>query len=102
MKKSNEIEIKYFKILIQTYKYEESQNNINYNVIQNLKNGEEIFKKIISKIYESIFREGKNYISFLKNIQSISYTNSFKNNFFFKWLYIKYIQKRYFWTSIIN
>ena len=30
LKKSNELEMKYFKILINTYKYEEIQNNINY------------------------------------------------------------------------
>ena len=43
LKKSNELEMKFFKILIDSYKYEESQNNLNYNVIQNLKNFEEIF-----------------------------------------------------------
>ena len=43
LKKSNELEIKFFKLLINTYKYEESQNNINYNVIQNLKDFEETF-----------------------------------------------------------
>ena len=43
LKKSNELEMKFYKLLIYTYKYEENQNNINYNVIQNLKNFEEIF-----------------------------------------------------------
>ena len=36
MKKSSETEMKFFKILTHTFKYEESQNNLNYNVIQNL------------------------------------------------------------------
>ena len=35
--------MKFYKILINTYKYEEIQYNLNYNVIHNLKNFEEIF-----------------------------------------------------------
>ena len=35
--------MKFFKILVNTFKYEESQNNINYNIIQNLKNFDEVF-----------------------------------------------------------
>ena len=38
IKKLSELEMKFYKILISTYQYEESLNNINYNVIQNLKN----------------------------------------------------------------
>ena len=75
LKKSSEIEIKYFKILINTYKYEEIQNNLNYNVIQNLKNFDEIFTKNKSNIYEKIYKEGNKYISFLQNIyQNIGQT----------------------------
>ena len=82
LKKSSEIEIKYFKILINTYKYEEIQNNLNYNVIQNLKNFDEIFTKNKSNIYEKIYKEGNKYISFLQNIyQNIGQTNLFQNNF---------------------
>ena len=82
MKKSSELEIKLFKILIDTYKYEENKNNLNYNVIQNLKSFEEIFGLNKSQMYEKIFKEGKKYISFLQNIlQSFVQTNLMKNNF---------------------
>ncbi len=40
LKKSSELEMKFLKILLLTYKYEENQNNLNFNVIQNLKNFE--------------------------------------------------------------
>ena len=33
LKKSNELEMKLFKLLLNTYKYEENHNNMNYNVI---------------------------------------------------------------------
>ena len=82
LKKSNELEIKLFKLLINTYKYEENQNNINYNVIQNLKNFEEILGISKIQLYEKIFKEGKKYISFLQNFRKdIGQTNLFKNNF---------------------
>ena len=82
LKRSNELEMKLFKILIHTYKYEESQNNINYNVIKNLKNYEEIFGLNKSEMYEKIFKEGKKYISFLRNIrENIGLTNLMKTNF---------------------
>jgi len=82
LKKTSEIEIKYFKLLIKTYQYEEIQNNLNYNVIQNLINFDEIFTINKSNIYEKIYKEGTKYISFLQNIyQNIDQTNLIKNNF---------------------
>ena len=82
LKKSSELEIKFFKILIYSFKYEESQNNINYNIIQNLKNLEEIFGINKASIYEKIYKEGIKYTSFLQNIShNIGQTNLFKNNF---------------------
>ena len=82
LKKSSEIEMKFFKILTHTFKYEESQNNINYNVIQNLKNFDEIFGINKTQIYENIYKEGMKYISFLQNIyQNIGQINLFKDNF---------------------
>ena len=57
LKKSSETEIKFFKILTHTFKCEESQNNLNYNVIQNLKNFEKIFGKNKAKNYEKIYKE---------------------------------------------
>ena len=81
LKKSYELEIKFFKLLIHTYKYEESQNNMNYNVIQNLKNFEEIFGLNQIKLYEKIFKEGKKYITFLHNISAkIDQTNLLTTN----------------------
>jgi hypothetical protein len=40
LKESSELEIKFIKILLFSYQYEEKQNNLNYNIIQNLKNFE--------------------------------------------------------------
>ena len=40
LKESNELEMKFIKILFNCYKYEENQNNLNYNVVQNLKDFE--------------------------------------------------------------
>ena len=74
--------MKFFRLLLHTYKYEESQNNMNYYVIQNLKNFEEIFGLNKIQLYEKIFKEGKKYISFLQNIrQNIGETNLLKTNF---------------------
>ena len=82
LKKENELEMKFFKILFNTFKYEESLNNINYNVIQNLKNFEEIFGLNKIQMYEKIFKEGKKYISFLQNLrESIGQINLLKHNF---------------------
>ena len=79
LKKTRELELKFFKILFYTYEYEETQKNINYNAIQNLRNLEELIK---TKIYENIYKEGKNFISFLQNINlSIEQINLFKKNF---------------------
>ena len=64
LKKSNELEMKFFKILVNAYEYEESQNNVNYNVIKNIKNFEEILKK--SEKYEKIYKEGKTIFHFYK------------------------------------
>ena len=57
LKKLNELEIKYYKLLVNTYKYEENQNNLNYNIIKNIKNFEEIFGLNKIKIYEDIFKK---------------------------------------------
>ena len=45
MKKSSELEIKYFNMLFNTFKYEENHNNNIYNVIHNINNFNEIFQK---------------------------------------------------------
>ena len=61
LKRSNELEIKLYKLLINTYKYEESQNNLNYNVIQNIKNFEEIFGLNKIQMYGEIYFIFKKY-----------------------------------------
>jgi len=77
LKKSSESEIKFFKILAHTFKSEEGQKNLNYNVIQNLKNFDEVFSQSKAPIYEHIYKEGMKYISFLQNIyQNIGLTGS--------------------------
>ena len=82
LKKSCELEMKFFKILISTFKFEESQKNLNYNIIQNLKNFEDIFIKSKAQIYDKIYKEGMKFISFLEdNSNNIGQTNHFKNNF---------------------
>ena len=84
--------MKFYKILINTYKYEESQKNINYNIIQNLKNFSQKFELNKINIYEKVYKEGMKYISFLKNIQQNNGPiNLIKNNIIFILLLIKYI-----------
>ena len=81
LKKSSELEMKFIKILLSAYEYEQNQNNLNYNVIQNLKNFEKIFKSNKIDIYDKIYEESKRYISFFdkfQNYQSNSFTNNFK------------------------
>ena len=90
-----ESEIKFFKILLYSYDYEENQNNLNYNIIGNLKDFENKFDSNQSKIYERVYEESDNYISFIKSSMNII-SNPFKKNF--KQLeehtdYISYIDK---------
>ena len=81
IKKSSELEMKFIKILLLSYKCEEKQNNLNFNIIQNLKNFEKIFKSNKIDIYDKIYKESKRYLSYFdkfKNYQSNSFTNNFK------------------------
>ena len=81
LKQSSELEMKFIKILLLSYNYEEKQKNLNFNVIQNLKNFEKIFKSNKIDIYDKIYKESKKYISIFdkfKNYQSNSFTNNFK------------------------
>ena len=71
LKESSELEMKFIKILLYTYQYEEKQNNLNYNVIQNLKNFEKIFKSNKIELYERVYKEGNKYIYLLQNLQKI-------------------------------
>ena len=81
LKKSCEFEMKFFKILINAFKYEEIQKNLNYNVIQNLKNFEKIFGKNKAKNYEKIYKEGIKFIDFLKSRDNFKFkSNNLENN----------------------
>ncbi len=74
LKESSELEMNFIKRLLDTYEYEKIQSNINYNIIQNLKNFE---TKLKSNKIELVEKEGNKYIYLLRYIKS----NSFKNNF---------------------
>ena len=68
LKESSELEIKFMEILLYSYEYEDKQNNLNYNVIQNLNNFEKQFKSKKIEIYEKIYKEGKKFITLLQNL----------------------------------
>ena len=67
-KKIYELEIKFLKILLNTFKYEDIQNNINYNVIENIKNYYETFEIYKMKMLDKINKESNKFISFLQTI----------------------------------
>ena len=68
LKESNELEMKFIKILLYSYEYEENQNNLNYNIIQNLQNFEKKFKSNKIEIYVRVYNEGKKFISLIQNL----------------------------------
>ena len=85
IKKLSELEIKYFNILLNSFKYEENQNNINYNIIENIKNFDEIYTITKYKMFDIINREGNKFISFL---QSLGFQNCFKQLYpHMNWIY---------------
>jgi len=77
LKKSSVLEMKFYKILMRTYNYEEGLNNLNFNVIQNLKNYRKNFN---IQIYDEIYKEGYKFISFFDKYNN-NRSNSFINNF---------------------
>ena len=76
LKKSSELEMKFIKILLLSYKCEEQQNNLNFNIIQNLKNFEKIFKSNKIDIYDKIYKESKRYLSYLNRYDALCMTHS--------------------------
>ena len=80
LKKSSELELKFIKLLLSTYQYEENQNNLNFYVIQNLKNVENIFKFDKIELYDKIYNEGNKYLSFLEKLQNNNINNNIVNN----------------------
>ena len=77
-KELSELEIKMLKILFYSYEYEENQNNLNYNIIKNLKEFEN--KSNIIQIYEEIYDKSNKYILCVGNLININ-LNPFKYNF---------------------
>ena len=64
--KSSELDLKFFKILLYTYQYEEKQHNLNYNIIQNLNNYQKTFQINKTEIYEKIYNSGNKFTSYIK------------------------------------
>ena len=80
---SKKLELQYYKFLYSSYEYECNQRNLNYYIIQNLKQlkGFESNKK---NFYEEINKHCNNFILQLQKLQDIqtNYTiNNFSNNF---------------------
>ena len=67
-KKIYELEIKFFNVLLNTFKYEENQNNINYYAIENIQNYDEIFEIYKNKMLDKINKEFYKLISFFQTI----------------------------------
>ena len=72
IKESSELEIKFMNILLNSYEYEENQHNLNYNIIQNLKN---FLKSNKIKTYEKINDEGNKLIYFIQSLLNINTNN---------------------------
>ena len=86
-KEINNLEIQFISELLGTFEYENKKNNINYNVIQNLKNYEKKYNKQKYNILEEVFNESENYINFLKKeksykkvLNSIKYKKTIKSH----------------------
>ena len=75
-----ESEIKYFNLLLNTFKYEESRNNINYNVIENIKNYEETFQHYKMKMLDNIIEESNKLISLFQTIGLQKYYKNLKHH----------------------
>ena len=71
LKKSNDLEMKFYKKLINTFKYEESQNNLNYNVIQNLELLMKYLEYIKFKYLKKYLKKEKNMFLFYKILVKI-------------------------------
>ena len=77
-KESSEFEIKYMKLLLYSYEYEEEQHNLNYYLIQNIDN---FLKSNKIKTYENINEEGNKFIYILQNSLNKTNVNPRKSNF---------------------
>ena len=79
LKDSTKLELQLLKILLKSYEYEEKKRNLNYNIIQNLKNFDKTFRANKIQFYERLHKDGSNLLNILKNLKNIN--TSFPNNF---------------------
>jgi hypothetical protein len=61
--------IKFYNLLLSTYDYEESQNNLNYFAIQNLKKYEEFLKGNPITSFDSLCNEFNKCITIFQNLK---------------------------------
>ena len=80
LKQSSELEIEFIKNLFKTYQYEDNLNNMNYYIINILKECKKNFKLNIIDNLKKINKEGEKYISLLK-IARNNHSNSFNQYF---------------------
>ena len=66
--------IKFSKILLRSYKYQQNQKNLNYYIVQNLKSCHLMNSSKEEKL-NKVFLEGKKYISFLQDMKTIHIKN---------------------------
>ena len=69
-KENNLILIKFIEDLLGTYEYEDKNNNMNYNEIQNLKNIQNNYSNNKFHILEKIIEKSRKFITFIQNIQN--------------------------------
>ena len=68
---------RFYSILFLTYEYEEKQKNLNYYVIQNLKN----YKEKDVNSFDSILKDLNEYILNFNSSKKNNYSNNFTDNF---------------------
>ena len=78
LKENNSIEIKFILELLGTFEYENKKNNINFNVIQNLKNFQIEFNRNKFNLVNNILDKSLCYIDFLKNAKNSKELNIIK------------------------
>ena len=83
LKESSKFEMEYINILLWTYKYEEKHNNLNYNVIQNLRDYEMV-NSIKNDFFEKVYEEGNKFISLIENME-IDEKNYFQNQNYYSY-----------------
>ena len=70
LKDSTKLEIKLLKILLKSYEYAGKKRNLNYNVIQNLKNFDKVFSANKIQFYEKLYYDGSNFLNNLENLKN--------------------------------